>query len=363
MSHEIRTPMNAVLGMLYLTQKTNLNSVQESYISKANSAANSLLSIIDDILDFSKIEAGKLVIESKEFNFNDMIHEIMDIMSFKAHEKGYELLAYYDTTIPDIIKSDKLRIGQILNNLISNAIKFTYSGEVVVSSKLVKQEKNSILIMFCIKDSGIGINDENQKKLFKDFSQVDDTVTRRFGGTGLGLAISKKLTNLLGGKIWIEESKLNIGSTFCFTIQCEIPNSISKKQYLFPEKINNINTLIIDDNHIACDVLKSMLESFGFSVDIAYNGEDGYKAVANLEKNYDIIFLDYKMPKLNEYDIMLINIYYQCSSSRDGMSGSLNYSVLLDVAKSKGIEDYEDLLYLANEIENELSKKRSNDKK
>ena len=299
MSHEIRTPMNAVLGMLYLIQKTNLTPIQEGYITKANSAANSLLSIIDDILDFSKIEAGKLSIEQKEFTFNDMLYETIDIMSFKAQSKGCELLAYYDSTIPTIVKSDKIRIGQVLTNLINNAIKFTDNAEVIVSSKLVKQEKNIATIMFCVKDNGIGIEKENVKVLFKDFSQADNTITRKFGGTGLGLAISKKLVELLGGKIWVEETKIGVGSTFCFTIKCEISNKITKINYLFPKEFNNINTLIIDDNLIACDILKSMLESFGFNVDIVYNGEDGYNAIANSDKIYDIVFLDYKMPKLN----------------------------------------------------------------
>ena len=299
MSHEIRTPMNAILGMLYLTQKTELNLMQDSYISKANSAAKSLLAIINDILDFSKIEAGKLSLEYKEFNFNSMIHETMEIMSFNAQGKGVELLAYYDSSIPEVIKSDKIRIEQILNNLISNAIKFTSDGEVVVSSKLIKKENNIATIMFSIKDSGIGISKDGQEKLFKDFSQVDDTITRKFGGTGLGLAITKKLSELLGGKVWIEESKQNIGSTFCFTIQCEIGQNISNTQYSFPAEMNNLNILIVDDNRISCDVLKKMFESFEFDVTVVHSGEDAYESILNSDKVYDLILLDYKMPKLN----------------------------------------------------------------
>jgi polar amino acid transport system substrate-binding protein len=341
MSHEIRTPMNAVLGMLYLIQKTSLTTIQDSYISKANSAANSLLSIIDDILDFSKIEAGKLSIENKEFNFNDMVHETMDIMSFKAQEKGCELLAYYDSTIPSVIKSDKIRIGQILSNLINNAIKFTGDGEVVVSSKLIKQDKNIVTIMFCVKDSGIGITKENQEKLFKDFSQGDNSVTRKFGGTGLGLAISKKLAALLGGKIWIEESKFGVGSTFCFTIKCEASTSIPQKQYVFPQEFNNIQTLIIDDNFMACDILKSMLKSFGFDVDIVYNGEDGYNAIANSDKTYDLVFLDYKMPKLNGIQTYTkIKTMIHKSVPKTIMITAYSQDDILEQITQLGIENY-----------------------
>jgi polar amino acid transport system substrate-binding protein len=298
MSHEIRTPMNAILGMLYLVEKTSLNSMQESYIQKANSATRALLNIVDDILDISKIEAGKLNLEYNNFQFNDMLHDIMGILSYRAEEKGLELLAYYDDQIPRVLKSDKLRIGQILNNLIGNAIKFTSKGEIVISTKVIKKDDEKVTIMFCVKDSGIGISKDAQDKLFQDFSQVDDSITRKYGGTGLGLAISKKLSDMLGGRIWIEESLEGVGTTFCFTVVSEYEKEL-EESVKFPAEINNLNVLIIDDNEIAADVLSCMLKSFGFSVDIAYNGNEGYKKVLQSDIPYDIIFLDYKMPELN----------------------------------------------------------------
>jgi len=296
MSHEIRTPMNAVLGMLYLLEKTEISSIQDNYIKKANHAANSLLGIINDILDFSKIEAGKLDINNEEFEFTDMIMDVLSVMSFKSEEKNLELLAYYDSAMPSYIISDKLRVGQILNNLISNAIKFTNSGEVIISTKLIKENKNRIEIMFCVKDSGIGISTSSQKKLFQEFSQVDSSATRNSEGTGLGLAICKKLAELLGGKIWIEESKEGVGSTFCFTIKCKKTDKTRKKKY-DDTQISNLKCLVVDDNSSAVEVLTKMLESFNYDVDSVLSGKDAIKCIKNTK--YDIVFLDYKMDELN----------------------------------------------------------------
>ncbi len=297
MSHEIRTPMNAVLGMLYLVQQTKLTSSQENYINKASNAANSLLGIINDILDFSKIEANKLEIKKSEFNINQLISESLSVMGFNASKNELELLSYCDREIPSNLISDKLRINQILTNLISNAIKFTLQGEILVSVKLLKQVNDNVTLLFCIKDSGIGISSENQKKLFTEFSQVDNSQTRSFQGTGLGLAISAKLANLLGGEIWIEESIENVGSTFCFTIEAQVSKNQPKNEFNFTNNLENLKVLIVDDNSLAIEVLTYMLESFHYNVDSSKSGYEAIKKVSN--KNYDLIFLDYKMPELN----------------------------------------------------------------
>ena len=319
MSHEIRTPMNAVLGMLYLLKKTNLTASQESYISKATNAANSLLTIINDILDISKVEAGKFDIIEEEFVFNDMLQETMDIMSFKANEKGCELLAYYDFSIPKIVISDSNRIKQILTNIISNAIKFTDDGEIVVSTKLLKDNSKKLTIMFCIKDTGIGIEKKALDKLFQDFSQADNSITRKFGGTGLGLTISKKLVNMLDGDIWVEESKVGIGSTFCFTITVKKAKNISSTLYdttvdLNKQKISQnvlhikqsksnecsfigIKILLVEDNQLNQDFAKELLQSVNISVDIANDGLEAVELVKH--KIYDIVLMDIQMPNMD----------------------------------------------------------------
>ena len=297
MSHEIRTPMNAVLGMLYLLEKSSLSFTQENYIKKANGAANSLLGVINDILDFSKIEANKLEIKNSEFNMHDLINDTMSVMSVKAEENELELLTYYDKNFPMIVISDSLRVSQILNNLISNAIKFTKKGEILISTKLINKSRTTATLMFSVKDSGMGISKENQKKLFQEFSQVDDSATRSFHGTGLGLAISKKLSSLLGGKIWIENSQENVGTTICFTIKVQTQTSKQDKKLILPKAMSHLDVLVVDDNILASKVLTDMLESFQYNVDQAYSGFEAIEKIKN--KKYDMVFLDYKMPELD----------------------------------------------------------------
>lgn len=311
MSHEIRTPMNAVMGMLYLVQRTELNDIQNNYILKAHNAASSLLGIINDILDFSKIEANKLQLESTDFELDDVISNLSNIISFKAEDKGIEFLINHDPNIPKILVGDSLRLGQILINIANNAVKFTDEGEVVLSMKLLKKEDHRFTIQFCIKDSGIGMGKDEQEKLFHEFTQVDSSMTRKYGGTGLGLTISKRLVSMMNGKIWIESSELGKGSIFCFTV--ELKSSLHKtdelaKSDLLPEAFKNMHVLVVDDNLSARDVLSDMLKSFDFNVDTVSSGENAISAIKQCDKDdmYSLILMDWKMPDTNGIEVSKI---------------------------------------------------------
>jgi signal transduction histidine kinase/DNA-binding response OmpR family regulator len=301
MSHEIRTPINAIMGMQYLLQKTEMNLMQQNYITKSQSAARSLLNIINDILDFSKIEAGKLDIEKIPFETENLLEDLNNIVGFKAQEKGLDFHIKRDPEIPFILVGDELRLGQILKNLGNNAVKFTQDGEINVTISCLKLDSDTVSLKFCIDDSGIGMTPEQQTKLFKDFSQVDTSLSRRYEGSGLGLVISKKLVEMMNGKIWLEYSKPGIGSTFCFTVAVGVANNQTKTSlkldYETHKLLSNKSLLIVDDNDLARTILCRTAESLGLKSVTAASGGEAEKA---LEKNtFDIVLMDYKMPKMN----------------------------------------------------------------
>ena len=290
MSHEIRTPMNGIIGMSHLALQTTLDDKQKNYIQKIDNSAKSLLGIINDILDFSKIEAGKLTIDKIEFDLFKVIDSVINLLEFKAHEKNLEIIVSYSSNMGKSFFGDNLRITQILTNLMSNAVKFTDSGEIGIY--INKKDEN--IVRFEIKDTGIGLTKEEQSKLFTSFSQADGSTTRKYGGTGLGLTICKQLVELMGGKIWLE-SQIDIGSKFIFEIELE-ELSHSKTNF---KQFTNKKVLIVDDNESWHSVLENLLLNFGMSVDIAYGGYDALKILKEYENSYDLILMDWNMPQLD----------------------------------------------------------------
>lgn len=299
-SHEIRNPMNSIIGTCDLSMHTHLDRKQKEYLNIIRSSARSLLGLINDILDFSKIEAGKLDFESIPFFLREVIEEVADMFLELMSKKDLEMVVDIAPDVPRRVIADPLRLRQVLVNLTSNALKFTARGEICISvrNRLVKGDLAELL--FCVRDTGIGIAPEDQTKLFDVFTQANGSTTRKFGGTGLGLAICKRIVGMMGGDIWVE-SESGVGSLFYFTSKFKLDATAMIAEPMVPEGLNNLKILVIEDNPSTLRVMNQLFGSFGFRTEMAQNAGDALLRYETSLTNepYDLIFVDIGLPDMD----------------------------------------------------------------
>lgn len=302
MSHEIRTPMNGIIGMTYLAMRDKPDEKQMRYLQRVDGAAKSLLGLINDILDFSKMEAGKMEIQSYSFRLSGMLQSIYDLLSVKSAEKGLTMEFSVDPRVPDVLLGDSMRLSQVCLNICSNALKFTHHGSILLNVSLRGARSDGLMLLFGIKDTGIGMDQESLNGIFDSFSQADGSTTRKYGGTGLGLAISKTLVQMMGGEIWVESTP-GEGSTFFFTVLMRegVPDDVEGADAFLPgegmEPLPYTRALLAEDNEINQEIASEILSDMGLEITLASNGAEALQLWES--EDFDIILMDIQMPVMD----------------------------------------------------------------
>jgi CheY-like chemotaxis protein len=341
MSHEIRSPLNAVIGMINIAADTDEVQTIKRYLDKACSASKYVLGVINDILDISKIEANKLELADGEFDFEKMLIGIIDVMSIRAEEKHQNFAVNLNVNVPPFIIGDELRLSQVITNLLTNAIKFTpENGKIALNAEKTDESGDGLILRVEVADTGIGITEEQQKRLFTSYGQADSGIAKTFGGTGLGLAISKRIVELMQGKIWIE-SELNKGSKFIFTIKVKRGSDKTKTQLSAKLNMDDVRILAVDNSEETITYFSHIMEAFHLPFDTAASGARALDMIKNCgARPYNIFFIDWHTPDMSGIELTKRIKEITGDKSHIIMFSMTDWSSIKDEATAAGVKQF-----------------------